>query len=438
MKKNVCILGGGISGLATAHFLRKKYKNEIDITLIEKNDRLGGWVQTKKKEGFLIERGPRGFRSSKESIQTLNLIHDLGIESKIIKSSDDAKVRYLLFKNSLERIPASLPKFFSSPLFKGIKRSFIKELFTKPCISKDESIHQFFERHFSAAFADRFISAFTYGVFAGDSKALSVRSCFPNLYRMDQSYGSIIKGFIKEKKKDPFPKKFQQYRRAGLLNFKDGMHTLIESLESCFHGKIFKGTQISSLCKNGSKYLLKTSKGDIEASHIISCLPLPELSALLDQNLQAKTPNIPRASLSLVSLGFTKNRISMPKGYGYLIPKDENAPIYGSVWDSQVFPEQNKKQLLTVFVPYSEKDPERLAIKSLEKHLHTMIDPDFIEVSKAPSCIAHFPLHFETQRDSFLEEVKLSHPHLTLSGASLYGPAINQCVKRAHDVASAF
>ena len=43
-KKQVAVLGGGITGLTTAHYLARYAGNEIHVTLYEASDRLGGWI----------------------------------------------------------------------------------------------------------------------------------------------------------------------------------------------------------------------------------------------------------------------------------------------------------------------------------------------------------------------------------------------------------
>ena len=51
-KKKVAIIGGGISGLTVAYELEK---TDMEVTLIEKGDRLGGTIQTVQEDGFLID-----------------------------------------------------------------------------------------------------------------------------------------------------------------------------------------------------------------------------------------------------------------------------------------------------------------------------------------------------------------------------------------------
>ena len=45
--------------------------------------------------------------------------------------------------------------------------------------------------------ADWLINPMCRGIFAGDSKLLSLKSCFPLLYGYEQNHGSIIKGMLR-------------------------------------------------------------------------------------------------------------------------------------------------------------------------------------------------------------------------------------------------
>ena len=66
--RRVVILGGGISGLATAHFVRKMAREQgrpVEVSLLEKESRAGGKFDARREEGFLVEAGPNGFLDSK-------------------------------------------------------------------------------------------------------------------------------------------------------------------------------------------------------------------------------------------------------------------------------------------------------------------------------------------------------------------------------------
>src|SRR5262245_5281250 len=114
----VVILGGGITGLAAAWFLKRKWKSQVDVTLLEKSNRIGGWIRTHHEGNFLFELGPRGFRPTGQGKLTLELIHELGLEGKLIAASKTARRRFIYWKGKLH--PFSLPFLLRQGIVKGV------------------------------------------------------------------------------------------------------------------------------------------------------------------------------------------------------------------------------------------------------------------------------------------------------------------------------
>ena len=54
---SLCILGGGVAGLATAHYALQSSQYSR-IVLVESSNRLGGWIRTvRHRDGVLYEKG---------------------------------------------------------------------------------------------------------------------------------------------------------------------------------------------------------------------------------------------------------------------------------------------------------------------------------------------------------------------------------------------
>jgi oxygen-dependent protoporphyrinogen oxidase len=69
--KKIVIIGGGITGLATAFYLQEYARGAVDYTLIESTPRLGGKISSARENGFIIEGGPDSFLTQKTA--TLDL-----------------------------------------------------------------------------------------------------------------------------------------------------------------------------------------------------------------------------------------------------------------------------------------------------------------------------------------------------------------------------
>ncbi|MDP4163047.1 MAG: FAD-dependent oxidoreductase, partial [Bacillota bacterium] len=79
--KKVVVIGGGIAGLTAIYYLQKEARGNgvpIEVRLIEASDRLGGVIQTVKKAGFTVEKGPDSIIARKKS--ALKLIEEVGLK----------------------------------------------------------------------------------------------------------------------------------------------------------------------------------------------------------------------------------------------------------------------------------------------------------------------------------------------------------------------
>ena len=99
----IVIVGGGISGLATAYYLAK---TGLPVRLIEKEAKLGGFIQTETMEGCTVELGPDSFINSKPWAR--ELIEELGIGDQLIGSNDHLRATYIWKYGRLVPMPEGL------------------------------------------------------------------------------------------------------------------------------------------------------------------------------------------------------------------------------------------------------------------------------------------------------------------------------------------
>src|SRR3546814_9050514 len=95
----VAILGGGISGLATAWYLKKRYP-ELVVDVFEKKDHAGGNIHSIHLGGQISELGPRGIRPKGKGKYFLQMVNELGLQDR--KSTRLTSSHY-----SATRLPSS-------------------------------------------------------------------------------------------------------------------------------------------------------------------------------------------------------------------------------------------------------------------------------------------------------------------------------------------
>src|SRR5438067_10636423 len=106
--KRIAIIGGGISGLSAAFYLDKAKRAgaEIEYTLFEAAARLGGVIQTERRDEFVIEAGPDSFLTAKP--WAADLARDLGLGDQLMGSNDASRKTYILLNGRLVPMPDGL------------------------------------------------------------------------------------------------------------------------------------------------------------------------------------------------------------------------------------------------------------------------------------------------------------------------------------------
>lgn len=415
-KKRILILGAGISGMSAAHFLSKS--PDLEITVIEKQNRLGGWIDTDFSSGFLFENGPRTFRTS-TSAELLNLADDLRLKEECIFSNPDAKGRYLWTKGKLKSLPV-----WSKDFFKGLVNEW-----RVPPKKEDETVWDFACRRFNPEVAELFFDPWVIGIYAGDIHRLSARACFPAFKRWEDTYGCLTKGFFRQKrKKGPF-----------LFTFQRGVSSLIDALAERFSGKICLEEEVQAIEFDAEGVRVKTSKNVHAADYVFSALPCQ----ILGKYVASELSQMRMTGTTVVNLGYAKE-VLKKKGFGYLVSSFLNDEVLGCVFNSNIFPQHNmhkKEARLTVKLRRTnllEQEAIEIALEALRNHLGIDCSPDFAKVIKIENAFPQFDIGHLERIAAFEKKVAEELPRLKVLGNFFYGAGVNDCVARARSVSESF
>jgi len=449
MKKNIIVLGAGISGLSLSWFLKRKYGNRIDIKIIEKSSRVGGWIQTQKMDGFLFEQGPRSCRTRGNGLETLKLIEELHLEDEVIAADPSASKRYLYRDHRLVPLPSGFISLFFSPFFKEIARAAWHDWNTPKGSGEDESIYNFISRRFSPEIAEDFIDPLTTGIYAGDIRNLSILSCFPDLFNWEQTHGGIVRAILSNNKKEeqtlsPF---IQSIKKHSIFTLKNGMETLPIELAKQIQADVILNSEVISLNMDKNKMEINlANNSSCEADFIFSTLPASALSKLLMKPSPFATDilqSIPHASIAVVNLGYKENVLDK-SGFGYLIPSKEKEEVLGVVWDSCVFPQQQgqKHTCLTVMLggmhnteieTFDKQTLLQKALDVLAKQMNIKTPPAAAAVKLACSAIPQFLVGHQRKLNALNREISHQLPFVTVHGNYL-GVSVNDCIANSKTI----
>uniref|UniRef100_A0A8C5ATJ1 Protoporphyrinogen oxidase n=1 Tax=Gadus morhua TaxID=8049 RepID=A0A8C5ATJ1_GADMO len=410
--KTVAVLGGGIGGLATAYYLSKS-PQVAKVILLESSGRYGGWLwSTQRSDGAVFEHGPRGIRpAGAVGLNTLNLVQDIGLENEILPvpySHNASKNRYLYVNEKLHKMPSGLWGALQtvSPFSRPIIHSIAKEILVKKGKEDDESIHSFVSRRLGKELADIAIDSLCRGVFAGDCRRLSVRSCFPPLYRAEQSRGSIVLGMLLGSGGS---------RRGAGGGGGGGVSPVDPQTMSLMYRSL-----------------------PVVSSALASALP-PALAPLSKQ-----AQEISYVTVAVVNLEY-QGAILPVEGFGHLIPSTENKGVLGVVYDSVPFPQHNSPKgvttRLTVMMggawfqevfgspdTVSEESLLAVATQAVRAHLGAGYPPSWSKVALQKNCIPQYYLGHWKRVESMRRYVAEKNLPLSLVGSSYDGVSVNDVI----------
>jgi oxygen-dependent protoporphyrinogen oxidase len=348
----IVIVGAGISGLCTAHYLVKILSaagREAEIILFESEKVPGGKMRTVREDGFNLEWGPNGFLTNKP--YSLDLVKELGIGDRLARSSDLARKRFIFSGGRLHRLPETPLAFFASNLLslRGRLRILGEPFAPGPPPGVDESLGDFARRRLGAEALEKLLDPMVTGIFAGDPDNMSLRSCFPLIHDLERKYGGLVKGMIslqRERRKAGEKREMSAGPGGVLMSFDAGVQTLTDVLAERLSDGLHTAVAVQSVRRSNGGFLLSLVeqglRGEIDADALVLATPAYSAAAALgslDPQISDALSAIPYSPISVVALGYEQATLGNPlDGFGFLIPRLEKRRILGALWDSSVFP----------------------------------------------------------------------------------------------------
>ncbi len=442
-KKNIVVLGAGISGLSVAYLLKKE---GFGVTVLEKKGKVGGSIETIIESGFLFDRGPNSSLETYPIIKTI--IKDLGLSEELIYADSKGNKRYILKNSKLVPLPMSPQAFLSSKLFSTkAKLRLLAEPFIKRT-NKEESIAEFVKRRIGKEFLDYAISPFVSGVYAGDPDKLSVKYAFPKLYEMEKKHRSLILGTIKtirERKKRAEKSK----QSAKMFSFKKGMETLPNKIASFLDNDLITSAEVQSILKNDGSYKIVFTKDEEQktliADSVVSTIPAYALSNIIsntDKNIAENLNDVFYPSVLVVYLVYKKTDIHRPlDGFGFLIPQCEGKSFLGAIWNSVLFPHRTDDDNVCFTLFIGGATNEKIGKATIEISIKKAVDEfqNIMRIENEPVYTSHklweraIPQYNTCYQkiDEAIKDFERNNPGFFLSGNYRRGIALGDCLHSA-------
>lgn len=451
--RRVAVVGGGVSGLATAHHLLRSASAEapVEVTVMEAGGRAGGKLWTIDLDGMPLEAGADSFVVRKP--WAVDLCRDLGLEDQVVIPGSMGA--YVWTARGLvpfpDRAPFGIPSDVGDllgwrGLSRGPKLRALLDLVKRARRGEgDEALGDLLRRRLGPGVAKTMIEPLLAGLHTGDPTRLSLLASFPELAAWERQHGSLLRAARVAAK----AAKEEQGRQPLFATVWGGLGGLIERLVTRIGGdRVLLDTPVSGVGVNDGRPWLEVGTTRREFDAVVLATPAFEsarLVASVSADAARLLASIPYVSTAVVYLVYAPGTADLlPEGTGFVVPAGR-ATMTACTWISRKWPHPafEDRAVLRCFVGRA-GDESALALPDAElvdlvagevdAAMGLGIRPERSRVIRWQRAMPQYEVgHLD--RVAGIEAALQAVPGLFVTGSAYRGVGIPDCVRRAEETA---
>jgi protoporphyrinogen/coproporphyrinogen III oxidase len=456
-RPKVVIVGGGVSGLATAHYIHSQLGEGVELTLVEGGRRLGGKVANQQFSGHLVDTGPDAVLVRAPAMAAL--LEDLGLSNEIVAPASlgahvwsRGKLRRLP-TGTLFGVPDRLIPLMKSGLMSpaGLARAALDLVLPRRHTSTpDPSIAELVTPRLGQQVFNRLVEPLLGGVHAGRAAELSAHSTVPDIERLARNNRSLYLGLRKMRRHAP-----PATGAPVLVTLTGGLGRLVEALVSRLAGDDLRlNTAARSIARVGTGYRIDLADGQsIAADAVVLATPAYATAGLLADlapDAAAVMAEIPYVDVATIWLSYRRSAMGRAlDGTGFLVPPEEGRFMVGCTWSSAKWPHLADDNLVLIRCMVGRRGDRRwldMDDDTMVRHVHEELveamgltaGPDHQSIQRWPQAMPQYLVGHQDRLDAL--DAAIHHlPGLYLTGAAYRGIGLASCVadakRTAQDVA---
>ena len=454
-RPQVVVVGGGISGLATAHDIHRRLGAGVQLTVIEAGSQLGGKVATEEFSGHCVDTGPDALLVRVPAMAAL--LEDLGLSDQIVAPASLGA--HVWSRGQLRRLPTGtlfgvpdrlLPLLKSRLLSPaGLARASLDLVLPRRrSVSDDPSIADLVIPRLGTQVFDRLVEPLLGGVHAGRAAELSAHSTVPDIEALARKNRSLYLGLRRMRRHAP-----PASGGPVLVTLAGGLVHLVEALVARMgEADLRLDSTVRLVAREGSGYRVDLMDGtSIAADSVVLATPAFATAQLLAELVPDATTmleQVPYVDVATIWLAYPRSAVGRAlDGTGFLVPPEEGKLMVGCTWSSAKWPHlADESQVLIRCMVGRRGDKRWLSMddETLVRQVHDELveamgvtgSPVHQSIQRWPQAMPQYLVGHQGRLDA-LDAAMRDVPGVYLTGAAYRGVGIASCVADAGRIATA-
>jgi len=459
----VLIVGGGITGLATAWYLQTRQgADRLDISLIESSGRVGGKIRTEELGGVPVEAGPDTFLARVP--WAVDLARQLGLGDDLVAPATGTAYichggRLLPFpSDTVLGVPVTARSLLGSPQLSaaGKARAALDVVLPRRAalgpetplrgpLRPDPSVAEVIGSRLGREVLDRLVEPLVGGIHAGRADSLSLRSVAPQLATSAARHRSLILGLRAQRPAAPATSPVFLSVAGGLERLVDRLAVSLDLVD------IRLDTAATGLTVEAGRWRLACEPGpDVTADAVVLAIPAFAAAPVVATAAPEAADDLRRiryASVVTATLAYRPADLtSLPAGSGFLVPRSENRLMTACTFTTAKWPHPVPRDTVLLRASAGRHGDDRacrLDDEALVDRLHDELrelvgatgEPVAVRVDRWDN---GFP-QYEPGHDARVDRIEAVLSRLGgvfVAGASFRGVGIAACVQQAGTVSA--
>ena len=320
----VAVIGGGLTGLATAWHLRA----DAEVVVHEASDRLGGQIATVPFDGGPLDVGADAMLARQRAGP--ELLEHLGLGDDVVHPATGAVRLWLagqlrpLPSGTVFGVPTDLRSVAASGVLGPADLAFIASEPLRPrrFVPGDRSVADLVGERFGARVVERLVEPLLGGVYAGDARQLSAQATLPPVWAAAEQHRSLLRGLAAHRTRtadDDGP---------VFLTVRGGLGRVVDRLAAELGPRVRTGSPVRAISAAADGLALHLDDRAELVDAVVLAVPASAAAAMLATGwpkAARELAGIRTASVGVVALAYDRrDAAAVPAASGVLVPRSEH------------------------------------------------------------------------------------------------------------------